>query len=63
VDPTTLGSRLHVLCCSVLSRGMATPVAWKILPGGTHQEAWHPHWCDLLGRLHRVLAPTGKCWS
>jgi hypothetical protein len=56
LDPTTLGSRLHVLCVSVVYRGLAIPVAWKVLAGG-QKGAWHPHWCDLLGRLHQALGP------
>src|SRR5262249_40972924 len=59
LDPTNLGSRLHVLCASVVYRGMAIPVAWKVLAGG-RPEAWHPHWCDLLGRLRRAL---GEGWQ
>src|SRR5262249_36021125 len=31
LDPTTLADRLHVLCCSVVYRGLAVPVAWKVL--------------------------------
>jgi hypothetical protein len=47
LDPTTLGDRLHVLCVSVAYRGLAIPVAWKIL-AGNQPEPWHPHWCALL---------------
>jgi hypothetical protein len=59
LDPTTLGDRLHVLCLSVVYRGLAIPVAWKVLAGNA-PEAWHPHWCDLLTRLHQAL---GDGWQ
>jgi hypothetical protein len=59
LDPTNLADRLHVLCISVVYRGMAIPVAWKVL-AGNQKEAWHPHWCDLLERLHRAL---GADWE
>jgi Transposase DDE domain len=58
LDPTTLGDRLHVLCVSAVYRGLAIPVAWKVL-AGNQKEAWHPHWCDLLGRLRPSL---GEDW-
>jgi hypothetical protein len=59
LDPTNLADRLHVLCISIVYRGLAIPVAWKVL-AGNQKEAWHPHWCDLLERLHRALGPDWK---
>ena len=59
MDPTTLGDRLHVLCVSVVYRGLAIPVAWKILPG-QRPEAWHPHWCALLDCARRGV---GTGWE
>jgi Transposase DDE domain len=59
LDPTNLADRLHVLCISVVYRGMAIPVAWKVLRGG-QQEAWHPHWCHLLACLKQAL---GDGWE
>jgi Transposase DDE domain len=59
LDPTTLGDRLHVLCVSVVYRGLAIPVAWKILPG-QQPEAWHPHWCALLDAIEQGL---GTGWE
>jgi DDE family transposase len=59
LDVTNLGDRFHVLCISVLYRGCAIPVAWKILAGNT-PEAWHPHWVELLGRLRAAL---GDGWQ
>jgi hypothetical protein len=55
LDVTNLGSRFHVLCVSVLYGGIGIPVAWKVLAGG-QPEAWHPHWCQLLGRLKGAVA-------
>jgi hypothetical protein len=56
LDPTNLGSRFHVLCVSVVYRGLGIPVAWKILLG-EHKDPWNPHWRDLLQRLHAALGP------
>lgn len=54
VDATTLGKRFVVLAISVLYRGCAVPVAWKILPA-TQAEAWEPHWKTLLGHFHQTV--------
>ncbi len=43
MDATTLSDRFTVLCISVLYRGCAIPVAWKVLRGG-EKGAWEPHW-------------------
>jgi hypothetical protein len=56
IDVTNLGDRFHVLCVSVVARGLAIPVAWKVLRGGV-KEPWHPHWCALLARL-KAAVPT-----
>jgi hypothetical protein len=56
LDVTNLGSRFHVLCISALYGGIGIPVAWKILVGN-RPDAWHPHWCDLLGRLKQAVGP------
>jgi hypothetical protein len=56
LDVTNLGSRFHVLCISVLYGGIGIPVAWKVLTGN-QPEAWHPHWCQLLGRLKEAVGP------
>lgn len=47
LDATTLGDRLTVLSISLVYRGTAIPVAWKILPGNT-PHAWKPEWLALL---------------
>lgn len=54
IDATNLGDRFHVLCVSVVVRGLAIPVAWKVLRGGV-KEAWNPHWVALLGRLKEAV--------
>jgi hypothetical protein len=50
IDVTNLGDRFHVLCVSVVVRGIAIPVAWKVLLGGL-KEPWNPHWQALLQQL------------
>lgn len=50
IDVTNFGDRFHVLCVSVLIRGLALPVAWKVLPGGV-KDPWNPHWVTLLDTL------------
>jgi hypothetical protein len=57
IDVTNLGERFHVLCVSVAVRGLAVPVAWKVLLGGA-KEPWNPHWAALLGRL-KAAVPDG----
>lgn len=47
LDATTLGQKFTVLAISVLYRGCAVPVAWKILPA-TEAHAWEPEWKALL---------------
>ncbi|MCE9591913.1 MAG: hypothetical protein K8S99_15490 [Planctomycetes bacterium] len=50
LDATTLDDRFVVLAVSVVYRGSAIPVAWKILPACEPGE-WKPHWLELLDRL------------
>jgi hypothetical protein len=54
IDVTNLADRFHVLCVSVLVRGVGIPVAWKVLRAG-HKEAWNPHWQALLGQLQPAV--------
>lgn len=50
IDATTLSDRFTVLAISVLYRGCAIPMAWKLLR--THEKgAWEPYWKDLLTAL------------
>jgi len=50
LDATSLGDRWTVLAVSVLVRGCAIPVAWKVLPAHA-KGSWRPYWEDLLSRL------------
>jgi hypothetical protein len=54
IDVTNLGERFHVLCVSVVVRGTAIPVAWKVLLGG-QKEPWNPHWKALLTSLQAAV--------
>ncbi len=54
LDATTLGQRFTVLCVSVLVRGCAIPVAWKVL-AYNQQGSWQPYWQSLLARLDGVI--------
>ena len=56
LDATTLGQRFTVLAVSVLYRGCAVPVAWKIVKAN-EPHAWEPEWKTLLSHFqHRVPA-------
>lgn len=59
LDATHLQDRFVVLCISVLYRGCAIPVAWKVLPAN-QPEAWRGHWLRLL-RLLRPAVPAAFC--
>ena len=50
LDATTLAKRFTVLCISVVYRGCAIPVAWKVV-GALEKGAWEPHWMKLLTKL------------
>ncbi len=54
LDATTLGQRFTVLCVSVLVRGCAIPVAWKVL-SYNEKGAWQPYWQTLLKQLDGVI--------
>src|SRR5215831_2616470 len=54
LDATTLGQRFTTLAISVLYRGCAVPVAWKILPA-TAKHAWKGEWLDLLQQFRQAL--------
>jgi hypothetical protein len=66
LDATTLGNRWMVLSVSVLVRGCAIPVAWKVLPAHA-KGSWRLHWESLLvclkGRVPtswQVLVPADR---
>ncbi len=50
LDATTLKQRFTVLCISVVYRGCAIPVAWKVV-GALEKGAWKPHWLRLFEQL------------
>jgi hypothetical protein len=54
LDATTLGQRFTVLAISVLYRGCAVPIAWKVLRA-TEAHAWEPEWKMLLNHFHNVV--------
>ena len=57
LDATTLGQRFTTLDISVLYRGCAVPVAWKILPA-TGKHPWKDEWKSLLKEFRQAL-PAG----
>ncbi len=59
MDATTLTDRFPVLCVSVLYRGCAIPVAWKVLCGG-EKGSWQPYWKALFTCLQ---ASVPKGWT
>jgi hypothetical protein len=59
MDATTLADRFTVLCVSVLYRGCAIPVAWKLLRSG-EKGAWQPYWKALFTCLQ---ASVPKGWT
>lgn len=50
LDASTLKKRFTVLCISVVYRGCAIPVAWKIV-GAEEKGSWQPIWLTLLSHL------------
>ena len=50
MDAMTLTNRFTILCISVLYRGCAIPVAWKVVREG-EKGAWEPYWKALLTSL------------
>jgi Transposase DDE domain len=54
LDATSLSDCFVVLTISVVFRGCAIPVAWKILPA-QEQHAWRREWLVLLRLLHPAI--------
>src|SRR5258706_1819669 len=54
MDATTLGERWTILAISVVVRGCAIPVAWKVLPAG-QKGSWRPYWETLLTGLQEAV--------
>jgi len=59
LDATTLGQRFNVLAVSVLYRGCAVPVAWKVLEA-TEPHAWEPEWKTLLSHFQQRVPADWK---
>jgi hypothetical protein len=59
LDATTLGQRFVTLDISVLYRGCAVPVAWRILPA-REKHPWKGEWLALLKDLRRELPTDWK---
>jgi hypothetical protein len=58
LDATSLGDRFTVLSISVVYRGEAIPVAWKVLHANV-PHPWKPEWLALL-RPFSALVPAGS---
>jgi hypothetical protein len=54
LDATSLGDRLTILVVSVVYKGCAIPIAWKVLPANT-KHAWKPEWLALLDLVAPAL--------
>ena len=55
LDATTLRDRFTILSVSLVYRGNAIPIAWKILPGN-QPHAWEPEWERLLALLKPAVS-------
>ena len=56
LDATSLGDRLVILAVSLVYKGCAVPIAWKILPAG-QKHAWKPEWLALLDLVRPAFSP------
>jgi hypothetical protein len=56
LDATSLGNRWTILVISVVLRGCAIPVAWKVLPA-QQKGSWRPYWEGLLNELGTAVPP------
>ena len=56
MDASNLTDRFSVLCLSVVYRGCAIPVAWKIIVGNA-PGSWEPYWKSLFTAIHSSV-PT-----
>jgi hypothetical protein len=56
LDATALGNRWTILVISVVIRGCAIPVAWKVLPA-QQEGSWRPYWEALLNALGQAVPP------
>ena len=51
-----VGDRLVILTVSIVYKGCAVPIAWKILRAG-QKGAWKPEWLALLDLLRPAIPP------
>ena len=56
MDATNLGSVLVVLVISVVYRGCALPIAWRVLSCG-QKGAWKRVWLELFSHFQAVIPP------
>ena len=54
MDATSLGHALVVLAISVVYRGCAIPVAWRVLPA-IEKGSWKEPWLDLFSRFQEQI--------
>jgi hypothetical protein len=54
MDASTLGQRFTILSISVVVRGCAIPVAWKVV-AAARAGAWRPHWIALFAALDGAI--------
>ena len=59
LDATSLGDRFVVLAISIVYRGCAVPVAWKVLKV-EEKHPWKPEWLALLKRFQGLMP---KDWT
>lgn len=57
LDATSLGQRFVLLVISVVYRGCAVPILWKVLPAGVNHP-WKPEWLALLKAVRGRVPPT-----
>ena len=57
LDATTLGARFVILTISVVYRGCAVPIRWKLLLAGV-KHPWKPEWEGLLNALRGRVPAT-----
>jgi hypothetical protein len=55
LDATSLSDQFTVLALSVLYRGCAVPVAWKVLKAN-HKHSWQPEWKSLLSHFRECIS-------
>lgn len=60
LDASNLGARFTVLAASVVVRGTAVPVAWRVVAANQPGESWNDIWIALVARVRAALGPD---WS